>query len=446
MTHSILTAASPEGAVDTGDTAGASGDAPAAAGAAPVPPFAVRVVTPAHHAAARAGRDVSFLQSPAWAAVKPGWRPEHLAWVDATGAVVGTALVLHRAVPGTRRTLAYLPEGPDVPWRDVAADAAAWLDPLVAHLRAGGAFAVRIGPRVPVRRWRAETAKAGLADPRPVRFADLPADAVDTTGLGVVAALERHGWRRPDGGNAFGSGQPRLAVEIPVAGRDADAVRAGMNTQWRRALKASQRAGVVCREGTRDDLAAFCALYRETAARDGFTPRPDSYFTRMWDALAQPASDPRMRLYVAEAPADGDPDGAADGDPDAASDVLAAAMTIDVPGRRWYTYGASTSRRRPAQASTALQWHLLTEGLARGARVHDLRGIADTLDEAHPQAGLLRYKLGTGGDVVEYAGEWELVLRRPTAAAVRAGQATQARLARARRAVAGRAAVRGAGR
>ncbi|MFN8077908.1 MAG: peptidoglycan bridge formation glycyltransferase FemA/FemB family protein, partial [Kineosporiaceae bacterium] len=410
------------------DTRTARRPVPAAPGAPAL--LRVRAVTAAEHAAAQAGREVSFLQTPAWAAVKAGWRPEHLAWTDERGDVVGTALVLHRSVPGTRRSLAYLPEGPDLPWRDVAVAPAAWLDPLVEHLREGGAFAVRIGPRVPVRRWTARTAKAGLADPAAKRFADLPADAFETLGLGLVAALREHGWSRPDGGNAFGSGQPRLSVEIPLAGRDADAVLAGMNTQWRRAVRASAKAGVTCREGGRDELATFCALYRETAARDGFTPRPDSYFTRMWDAMREGPGAAQLRLHLAEATVV-----AEDGTPTGDVEVLAAALTVDVGQRRWYSYGASTGRRRQVQASTALQWHMLTSGLERGAHVHDLRGIADTLDPEHPQGGLLRFKLGTGGDVVEYAGEWELVLSRPTAAAVRLGQAAQGRLVRARRSV-----------
>ena len=48
-------------------------------------------------------------------------------------------------------------------------------------------------------------------------------------------------------------------------------------------------------QGTAEDLAAFHALYVETAARDHFTARPLAYFQTMWDALG--AEDPdRIRL------------------------------------------------------------------------------------------------------------------------------------------------------
>lgn len=42
-----------------------------------------------------------------------------------------------------------------------------------------------------------------------------------------------------------------------------------------------------------------------------------------------------------------------------------------------------------------------------------MRGIGATLDPSAPLAGLLRFKLGTGGTVREGVGEWELPLSLP---------------------------------
>lgn len=83
--------------------------------------LAVRPITDAEHLAYVAGRpSVSFLQTPAWGRVKREWRSESLGWVDAAGTVRGAGLVLYRQVPRLRRYLAYLPEGPDLPWEDAA--------------------------------------------------------------------------------------------------------------------------------------------------------------------------------------------------------------------------------------------------------------------------------------------------------------------------------------
>jgi lipid II:glycine glycyltransferase (peptidoglycan interpeptide bridge formation enzyme) len=51
---------------------------------------------------------------------------------------------------------------------------------------------------------------------------------------------------------------------------------------------------------------------------------------------------------------------------------------------------------------------MIRDALAEGCEVYDLRGITDTLDEDDPHVGLIRFKIGTGGEAVEYAGEWDL--------------------------------------
>ena len=53
---------------------------------------------------------------------------------------------------------------------------------------------------------------------------------------------------------------------------------------------------------------------------------------------------------------------------------------------------------------------MLTDAHAAGATVYDLRGITDTLDPDDHLFGLIQFKLGTGGQAVEYLGEWDLPL------------------------------------
>jgi vancomycin resistance protein VanK len=55
---------------------------------------------------------------------------------------------------------------------------------------------------------------------------------------------------------------------------------------------------------------------------------------------------------------------------------------------------------------------MMRDALAAGADVYDLRGITDTVAADDPHAGLIRFKVGTGGEAVEYVGEWDLPLNR----------------------------------
>ena len=141
-------------------------------------------------------------------------------------------------------------------------------------------------------------------------------------------------------------------------------------------------------------------MYVETAARDHFTPRGLAYFQTMWNELT--AEDPdRIRLYLAKL------DGR----------VVAATTMVIVGSHAWYSYGASTTADRDARPSNAVQWQMMRDARDAGCDVYDLRGISDTLDPADHLFGLIQFKLGTGGQAVEYLGEWDYVIRKSWAKA-----------------------------
>ena len=168
---------------------------------------------------------------------------------------------------------------------------------------------------------------------------------------------------------------------------------AGMNQLWRRNIRKAEKAGVTVSTGGTEDLKAFHDLYVHTAERDHFTPRPLAYFRTMYDALG--ADDPgRITLWLAHHE----------------GDLVAATIGVRVGRHAWYSYGASSTDKRDVRGSNAVQWAMIRDAIAHGADVYDLRGITDTLDPDDPHLGLIQFKVGTGGEAVEYAGEWDLPL------------------------------------
>lgn len=345
----------------------------------------------------RGRRSASFLQTPAWGRVKSEWRHESLGWFDGSGpSPVGAGLVLYRQVPRLKRYLAYLPEGPVIDWD--SPDLADWLDPLTAHLRRERAFGVRMGPPVITRRWSAAQVKDGIASSDVRRLTQLAPIERSQSGAAVVSQLTELGWRPQVAEGGFSAGQPQFNFWVPLtdaagAPRTEADVLAGMNQLWRRNIRKSEKSGVVTTIGGRADLAAFHALYVHTAERDHFTPRPLPYFETMYDALAAEEPD-RITVHLAHHQ----------------GDLVAATIAIRVGTHAWYSYGASSTDKREVRGSNAVQWAMIRQALAAGAEVYDLRGITDTLDAEDPHVGLIQFKVGTGGEAVEYAGEWDLPL------------------------------------
>ncbi|MGW2204850.1 lipid II:glycine glycyltransferase FemX [Streptomyces sp. NPDC001774] len=340
---------------------------------------------------ARSGAPAGFLQLPSWAGVKDGWSHQLLGWGPGDGRLTGVALVLLRAFPGTRKYFAYLPEGPVADWSDPDIDG--WLTPLLRHLRSSGAFAVRIGPSPAFRRWNAATLKAGTGPGR--RLADVLADEVDPLGTAVAERLRSRGWRRCGGDSTSASdgadAQPRHVYQVPLAGRSADDLWKGLNQEWRRNVRRARTSGVEIVVGSAADLPEFFRLLRITEERDGFRlGRSLAYYERQYAVLN--AEEPgRMKLYLARHE----------------GETLAAHTMITAGRRVWYQTGASADHRREVRPSNALQWRMLTDAHALGADVYDMRGIPSTLDPDDRAHGLLRWKLGTGGQAVETLGEWE---------------------------------------
>ena len=359
-------------------------------------PLHVRPISDSEHLdVIRRRASVSFLQTPAWATVKNEWRGESIGWFSPAdpSVLVGAALVLYRKLPKVDRYLAYLPEGPDIEWLDD--DLARWLTPMAAHLKKQGAFGIRMGPPVVTRRWHAATIKQAIADPVLTTLSDVPADVLDERAQTVAASLTGLGWKELATDAGFSAGQPKFNFQIPLAGRTEDDVLAGMNQLWRRNIKKAAKAGVEVTTGSRDDLAEFHRVYAETAERDHFTPRPLSYFERMWDALTAEEPD-RLVLYLARHE----------------GDLVAATTMVRVGEHAWYSYGASTTEKRDVRGSNAIQWQMIRDALAAGATTYDMRGITETLDPDDSHVGLIQFKVGTGGEAVEYLGEWDLPLNR----------------------------------
>jgi lipid II:glycine glycyltransferase (peptidoglycan interpeptide bridge formation enzyme) len=362
----------------------------------------VRTITPVEHLGFLSSqRSASFLQLPAWGEVKSEWQRESIGWFR-DDEMVGVGLVLYRQLPKVKRFLAYLPEGPVIDWEED--DLAPWLTPMTVHLKHKGAFGIRMGPPVVCRRWDAEVVKQGVAEESVRRLDQVAPTTREPVGARVVSQLNELGWRQQTSEGGFTAGQPQYNFHLPLRATDGqprseDEVLKGMNQQWRRNIKKAAKEGVVTERVPADHLERrleeFHRLYVHTAERDGFTPRPRSYFETMFRALL--AEDPdRIALFVAEHE----------------GDLVAATILIQVGTHVWYSYGASSTEKREVRGSNAAQWAMIRHALARGADVYDLRGITATLDADDSHVGLIRFKAGTGGQAVEYVGEWDLPVNR----------------------------------
>lgn len=376
------------------------------------------IATEQHHRFLAEQPYASFLQNPFWPQTKQAWRSQSLGWWD-DDELVAVSLVLYRPIPlpGLRgRSLAYLADGPVFDPEMIALESI--LEPLVPYARAQGAFLIRMGMPFVLRRWGADDVRKALSANEHAMIPELTSADSDDTTSALADELTRLGWEKPGLSEDFEAGQAQFQARIPLpeltaeqrADRQSPEFQAAveevlmrMDSTSRRQTRKSTRSDLTITTGGRDTISQWQALYEETAERDDFTGRPQSYFESMFDALN--ASDlAQCTLLFAHYE----------------DKLLASAIYVQQQDTGWYVYGASTREESKRYAPRALQLEQIMLSLEAGARWYDLGGVSATLNKEHELAGLTRFKTTMGADVVQTLGEWDYPINKVLAKGFRA--------------------------
>jgi lipid II:glycine glycyltransferase (peptidoglycan interpeptide bridge formation enzyme) len=309
------------------------------------------------------------LQSWAWGEFKArhGWRCVRLLFQE-KGRTVAAASVLQRKLPRLAASLLYVPKGPALDWAD-ANLAASVLTELEREARAQKAVFVKIDPDV--------------YDPDGVpSFSPRPACAPATAGL-----LAARGWR-------FSAEQIQFRNTVLLdMGCSEEELLAAMKQKTRYNVQLAGRRGVAIRAGSAADLEPFYQLYAETARRDGFPIRPPDYYHDVWGSFLEAGL---AHLLLAEAE----------------GEAVAGLVLFIFGPTAWYMYGASSERQRQLMPNNLLQWEAIRRARAAGCTLYDLWGAPERLDESDPMWGVVRFKLGLGGQLARGLGAWDYPINR----------------------------------
>jgi peptidoglycan pentaglycine glycine transferase (the first glycine) len=310
------------------------------------------------------------LQSWTWGQFKGRWGwsalPLTLTIAESSWEPLAAALVLKRQAPRLPFSILYAPRGPVLDYNDGALRRCvlAQLEKLARRERA---IFIKIDPEV-ARYWGEERER-----PSPI-------------GAQFVKELRQRGWR-------FSADQVqfRNTVELDLTRSEEDLL-ASMKQKTRYNIRLAERREVTVRHGGPADLPAIAEMYRETAARDGFTIRPLAYYLDIWNSFhAAGMAQPLVAEYQGR--------------------PLAAVVLVRYGARAIYMYGASTDAERQRMPNHLLQWEAIRWAKAQGCAVYDFWGAPDAFVEDDPLWGVWRFKAGFNGQVVWHVGAWDYPAR-----------------------------------
>lgn len=298
-----------------------------------------------------------FVKSIKWAEFKKPWKFEGFLSVDESGKIRGSMLIFLSQVPHTKYTHMYCPRGPVVDDGDV--DTLKELcDEARALAKKYNAYELSIDP--------------DITDADEAYLSDLKA-------AGFVVNNTKN---RPE------YLQARYVFRLYLDGKTQDEVFMEFHSKTRYNVRLSERKGVTCRIGTKEDLPAFREIMVETAVRDGFMARSLKYFEDMYDVL----SPDNLRLYLIEYE----------------GKAIAGAIAIYYGDKLWYLYGASSNRERNRMPNYMMQWEMIKWAIEKGCSIYDFRGVTGDMEKTFLE-GLIRFKQGFGGVQVDFVGKLDML-------------------------------------
>lgn len=194
--------------------------------------------------------------------------------------------------------------------------------------------------------------------------------------------------------------QPSRTQLIDLSQPEDDIIRA-MSTTRRKQHRSAARKGMTFTESRdRREFEVGVQLLRDSGEAKSFFVRDEAYFDKFRVALFEPGI---ARMFV----------GRFEGD------IQVVAFVIDDDDTRYYLYVGRDLTNNSLQISAPLITHMILDARQRGLRTFDLFGLSASDDVVDDMTGFTVFKRTFGGETVQYAGTWELPIRRGRYAARR---------------------------
>ncbi len=192
----------------------------------------------------------------------------------------------------------------------------------------------------------------------------------------VIELMHGFGFKK-----SFKEIQPHHSVVIDLDKSEEELLFA-MHHKTRYNIKIAEKSGVTVKDS--DDLEAFWKLLGKTTKRDRFGSHSKEYYKKLLEHFK--GADMRADLIMAYHN----------------DKAVAGSLVMTYGDTCYYLHGASDYDFRAMMAPYALHWENMKYLKKRGVKFYDLWGI-----DAVKWPGITRFKLGWGGQQVEYPGSFD---------------------------------------
>lgn len=179
--------------------------------------------------------------------------------------------------------------------------------------------------------------------------------------------------------------------------RSEDELMAQMHQKTRYNIRVAQKHGVEIKEESDEkSFEEYLHLVEETTKRQRFYSHSRDYQRILWEKLRENKNGLRANLFI----------GKYNGK------TLVAWMLFVFKDTLYYPYGASSNENRETMASNLVMWEAIRFGKKMGLSKFDMWGsLGPDADPRDPWYGFHRFKEGYTPRLVEFVGDYDLVIK-----------------------------------
>lgn len=177
--------------------------------------------------------------------------------------------------------------------------------------------------------------------------------------------------------------------------KDEDEIIANMSKSRRKQYRNYDKKGIsIEKNNSRETLDKFFELLQISSREKGFYVRDKIFFDKMFDTLV---AEGHASLFVAKRD----------------NEIEVVALVYDDDDTRYYAHVGRDLTDSSLQASAPLIAYMIIDAKRSGKKFFDLYGISESDDKIDEKSGFTVFKKTFGGDIVNFAGAWEIPISKP---------------------------------
>lgn len=396
-----------------------------------------------YHAFMRTQENQTLFQTPEWGEVKAKgeWTKDILLVMNEQHCAVAAAMILYRKLPIVNRYLAYAPRGIITDYHDEQQFERV-IATLKGYLKSKKVFNFKIDPEIRWHEWQNNFEMIENSN----------------NNESIRELLLKTGFVSRPLDLGFDGIQPRMTMIVPLEDRGKGIIEQ-FTSKERYKVNFARKKGVVCYQGTLEDMDDYEYLNQMTAQRDQYIARSQEYLTVLYQTLHD---EGMMELYFAKLDYSAAKQFTNERIQQAEIDIqkidqqletirhekrkanllkqkeslqnnvvkyrqeianldsfieqypngklLSGALVATYGDTAYYLYGANDTAEAGLNANKALQtWIMQRLYDEKGVRFYDMFGVASSQED---HSGIRQFKQSFDPELVEYIGEFDLPINR----------------------------------